>query len=266
MCAAKSLGQPQHWDVRDFALLIEAEAPGRCRVRVLEAPNSPGANHNEFTYPAADLQRIHLATATERPGRDGFPSPSATATRDLRRRRDGLAASAEAAREAGEWLFEALFRGDVLKAFYKSQGEVERLEKGALRIRLVLDWSAPKIAEIAALPWEVLRAPGSVDFLACSGITPVVRFLQIPQATRDSPPLPTLRILVVAVNPPGLPTLDLDKEMKQLQSTFEGNSRVVVEVLRPATAKNLMRRLAASPDIHVVHFMGHGRGGRGIEA
>jgi hypothetical protein len=159
--------------------------------------------------------------------------------------------------EAGEWLFNSLVAGDVLTSFNRSLGSMEGRDGAGLRIRLMFDRSPPELAEISALPWELMRQPGSGDHLALGSLTPVVRFLDVPRVVAAAPLLPSLRILIVASCPASAGALDLEREKKRLIDSWRGDPRVQVEELEPPTLDELQRRLTTSL-FHVLHFMGHG--------
>src|SRR5688500_1777239 len=56
--------------------------------------------------------------------------------------------------KTGERLFEALFIGNALDLY-------KRMEENALRLKLMIDPLDPALAPLQALPWELLRKPGT---------------------------------------------------------------------------------------------------------
>ena len=75
--------------------------------------------------------------------------------------------------QVGDELFRTVFQGELLKAF---QGCLAKARGGpGLRIRLRLN----DVPQLAGLPWEYLYDAEGRGFLALSGRTPVVRYLEL---------------------------------------------------------------------------------------
>lgn len=156
---------------------------------------------------------------------------------------------------AGRALFEAAFSGEALTALRRSLDRVGR-ERGGLRIRLRLS-AAPELAD---LPWEALYDPHRERFLALSNETPIVRYLDLPEAIEPLKTSPPLRILPVMAGPRDLPRLDLAGEMAALRGALAdlvAAGLVEIEPRPPTTLADLREALRRRP-YHIIHFLGHG--------
>jgi hypothetical protein len=174
-------------------------------------------------------------------------------------RRGGAAAeSLEVAdpEEAGGALFRAVFQGELLKAF---QGCLAKAQGGpGLRIRLRLN----DVPHLAGLPWEYLHDAGGRGFLALSGRTPVIRYLELSEEIGTLLVAPPLRVLAVISTPKGYRELaEADEEWRRLGTALEPLLRgglIEVERLERSTPAALEARLRNGPPVHVLHFVGHG--------
>ncbi|MGC8781769.1 MAG: CHAT domain-containing protein, partial [Anaerolineae bacterium] len=155
----------------------------------------------------------------------------------------------------GRLLFEAAFSGEALTALRRSLDRVGR-RRGGLRIRLRLS-EAPELAD---LPWEALYDPRRERFLALSTETPIVRYLDLPEAIEPLKTAPPLRILPVMASPRDLPRLDLAGEIAALRRALADLADAgLIEIepqppTTPADLRDALRRRA----YHVIHFLGHG--------
>jgi tetratricopeptide (TPR) repeat protein len=155
----------------------------------------------------------------------------------------------------GEKLFKALFQSEIL-SLYKSSLDAATDSGTGLRIELTFHPNDPDQADLQALPWESLRQPGTSKFLALNPRTPVTRFLAVPRPVSAAARPQVLRILAVAASPhhPELPSLDLDKELRNLQEAI--GSTVQVIPVDPTLAA--LSQALRNHECHVLHFMGHG--------
>ncbi len=174
-------------------------------------------------------------------------------------RRGGAGAAAADAgglEQVGDELFRTVFQGDLLKAF---QGCLDKARGGpGVRIRLRLN-DAP---ELAGLPWEYLCDAGGKGFLALSGRTPVVRYLELSEGLSTLLVEPPLRVLAVISTPRGYRELDeADEEWRRLRAALEPllhTGLIEVERLPSPTPEALEERLRTGRPVHVLHFVGHG--------
>lgn len=160
-----------------------------------------------------------------------------------------------AAKSFGANLFNATFKGELLGC-YRSSVERSREAGRGLRVRLRLK-GTPELAE---LPWEFLYDQDQDNFIATSTMTPVVRYLDLPQGTSALRVRLPLRILVVISGPRNLPTLDADGEWERLKHSLqqlEDSGFVILERL-PSARLDALRRRARGEPFHVIHFIGHG--------
>src|SRR5437764_69479 len=122
------------------------------------------------------------------------------------RGRRGIETSAlDDARRFGGGLFRALFRGD-LHGLYRDT--VLQARSNGRGVRITLCMSGPP--ELVDVPWEYLY--DEPDFLAMSGFTPIVRYLDLPRAHRPLPVDPPLRVLGIVSSPDSHERLDVERE------------------------------------------------------
>jgi hypothetical protein len=135
---------------------------------------------------------------------------------------------------------------DNLKGLKSDQG---------LRLRLRL----PPM--LAALPWEYMyveRAGGGdgMDgFLALDPRVAIIRHEALAVSPTLEPLKGDIKIVVALASAPGLDTLDLKQEQKDLEEAFSGQAGIKPVFLSDATLDELQ---AAIPDSGVFHFAGHG--------
>jgi hypothetical protein len=207
------------------------------------------------TYQNFDLRIERGATgAAETPPRyraTVFASPAGEANTEFT-----LAVPQDAAPEvAGRLMFEAAFSGEVLTALRRSLDKVAQHDAG-LRIRLRL----ADVPELTNLPWEALYDPSRDRFLALSSETPLVRYLDLPEAIEPLKTQPPLRILPVMASPQDLPPLDLAAELAALRDALAdltGRGLIEIEPQAPRTLAALRDALRRRP-YHIIHFLGHG--------
>src|SRR5262249_28246823 len=111
----------------------------------------------------------------------------------------------------GTALFNALFSGPVLSTFDQSLATAHR-EDRALRLKLRID--SP---ELATIPWEFLFDERRSDYLVLSTSTPLVRYIEVPEAIRPLAVSGPLRMLGMIASPSDLPGLDVQREKLRIQ-------------------------------------------------
>jgi hypothetical protein len=158
--------------------------------------------------------------------------------------------------EIGSALYKALFSGNVARMYNRSYAALKDPEAG-LRLRLHLNLDDPQIAKLAQIPWEYIYEKESMEYLALSRQTPIVRYIDVPRRPSLLPFDGELRILVVMSSPKGTHPLDLDKERQLIESTWAKDDNVRVDYLSRPTADGLLAQLVANK-YHVLHYMGHG--------
>ncbi len=158
-----------------------------------------------------------------------------------------------AARQIGERLFRAIFRGEIGNRFVASR-ERARHAKGRLRLRLTVTGDA----RLSRVPWELLYDPGLGDFLALSGEVDLVRSLDGVASVPRSPLQPPLAVVAALAAPRDLEPIAVDREWKMLEKTLAGDPRrIALKRLGPATRSALEDRLRGDA-VHLLHFVAHG--------
>ena len=157
--------------------------------------------------------------------------------------------------QIGNALFRAVFCDDILACLATSLSDARHHQCG-LRIRLRLNQSP----ELMSLPWELLFYQTADRYLALSGETPLVHYLELQQSAAPlATPLP-LNILTVLATPHDLPALDKDAEwailQQAMQPLLEDHSAMLWRMDMP-TLSALQRELRNRP-YHILHFIGHG--------
>ncbi len=224
-------------DYVDFDLQIEPKGAGRYRARVLDSPG--GQASSEFSLPFSDLEL------------ENFLLRMGHARRRMRRLESS---ETQTAKLFGGQLFETVFSGAIRNTLSASLSEVRRRNAG-LRLRLRLT-DAPELCDI---PWEFLYDGALNRFLCLSKETPVVRFLELPDASRPLAVKPPLRALVMIASPTDYPPLDVEREWSQLSNALadvQGAGLVTVERLEVASLLRLQRQLK-DREYHIFHFIGH---------
>ena len=160
---SKGVAMLRHYD--DFELVIQTSG----ETYIVQLLNSPaGQASGQFIPPFTQVELTNFY------GRIGQMRRST-------RRIDSP--DLEAAKKFGNQLFHAVFTGELLGQLRTSMDRCHEHGRG-LRIRLRLK-GVPALAE---LPWEFLYDLEQDHFLATSTLTPMVRYLDLPQS------VPTLRV------------------------------------------------------------------------
>ena len=222
----------------DLDLLIDRDGD-RYRARVLRSPAGDGQAVT-FAQPFSDLELENFLLKMGR-------------SRGRTRRIEST--SVTAAKQFGGRLFSAVFTGQVGECLRRSVDRAQD-EDAPLRIRLRL----ADCPELADLPWEFLYDKDDDWFVALSGATPVVRYLQLPNQPRPLSVTLPLRILAVRSEPADYPPLDLDAEWSQAMTAlreFTDSGAITVTDLAAPTLSELRRALLRER-FHILHYMGHG--------
>jgi len=188
------------------------------------------------------------------------------------------------AEDYGKALFEALFAGDIRRAYDKATGIAEAESNGRLRLRLWVDNDA---VELHAIAWERLYHihKGHWVPLGASTLTPLSRYTSL--EIREPQPITAvpLQMLVALSNPDKLPgglaPANIELEVESLRRALDGLCRAgqvrvtlmpghsgLSPALRaklegegytivdgPLTLFNLAPQIAQT---HIFHFIGHG--------
>jgi hypothetical protein len=203
---------------------------------------------------------------------------------ELRLGRDSLLALELDSPAYGKALYDALFAGDIRRAYDKATARAEALNENRLRVQLWIDNDA---VELHAFPWERIYHPSRSVMvpLATSSQTPFSRYTSLETAQPAPVSERPIRVLAVAANPLNLPgglaPADVEGEIENLRQAFgdiKKSEKVQVSILsgrtglKPETAarlqaegytlldgvtslENILRHL---PGQHIFHFIGHG--------
>ena len=158
-------------------------------------------------------------------------------------------------REFGQWLFESVFRDEVLVNLRSSLTIAQATHHSRLRIRLNLS----DAGELVALPWEYLFDPKTNRFFCLSVDTPLVRSLNVPSRIAPLAVKRPLRVLVMIAGPIDLPKLDVEQEWRQMEDALADlrkTRQVIVERVNTPTLAALQDALRLQ-DYHIFHFIGH---------
>lgn len=161
----------------------------------------------------------------------------------------------EAAKRFGGQLFRTVFTGELLSQLRSSIDRAHERGHG-LRLRLRLK----NVPDLGELPWEFLYDTEQDHFIATSTMTPMVRYLDLPQSVSTLRVRAPLRVLVVLAGPRNLPSLDAEGEWERLKKALgplEASGAIVLERLPDGTLPTLRRRARQEP-FHILHFVGHG--------
>ncbi len=158
-------------------------------------------------------------------------------------------------RHFGSALFDAVFRGAVLRSFRDSLAAQSGAGRGLrLRVRLT------DVPELAHLPWEVLYDAERHRFPSQYAKYPTVRQVDVPEAVAPLAVDGGVRMLVVTASPTDLPDIDGDQEWRCLEAALRphiASGRLVVTRL-PVATLDAVREALLAETYHVFHFTGHG--------
>ena len=221
---------------QDFDLLVQ-RSDTVLRATVLRSP--AGTASVEFSLPFSEDR---IENCLLRLGR----------TRRATRRVES--SEMQTAKEFGSALFDAVLSGPVAECFHRSL-ETARQEGAGLRIRLRV-----AAGDLADLPWEFLYDAEVNRFLALSVRTPLVRYIDLPDAVQPLMVTSPIRALVMISSPRDFPRLDVESEWRRLNESLADLVEagvVAIDRLDNATLSALQRHLRKA-HYHIFHFIGHG--------
>ncbi|MEO7522041.1 MAG: hypothetical protein ABIW79_09520 [Gemmatimonas sp.] len=124
---------------------------------------------------------------------------------------------------------------------------------GANGVRLRLRIEAP---ELAVIPWEYVYSERLRCFLGVSERTPIVRYLELPQAIPSLETTLPVRVLLVV---PEQLELDTATETKEILAALQPlQNAVQVTVLDGYVSRQRITEALEANEYHVFHFIGHG--------
>jgi formylglycine-generating enzyme required for sulfatase activity len=225
----------------DFELEIGPAQGGGYPIAVLKSPAGEARTTVPFPFDELALERYLLRLENALLRRRGG-------------RRQVLSEEEKLVQEFGRALFDFLLSGEA-----RSRYDVSRIQAAGqgLGLRLKLRIQPP---ELAALPWEFLYDPRQAEYLCLAAVTPVVRYLELPQPVQQLTVEPPLRILGMLASPQGLQPLDIESEKERLERALAGlqaQGQVQLTWLEGRTWRDLQRTLRHGR-WHIFHFIGHG--------
>jgi len=123
----------------------------------------------------------------------------------------------------------------------------------ATGVRVRLRVEAP---ELAVIPWEYIYSERLRTFLGVSERTPIVRYLELPQAIPSLEAALPVRVLIVV---PEQPELDTVTERREILAALEPlKGAVIPQVLEGKVTRRMIADTLAADEYHVFHFIGHG--------
>jgi hypothetical protein len=160
--------------------------------------------------------------------------------------------------EVGEKLHDALFTGAVRDIYVTALDQAHNAGQG-LRLQLRLS-ATPHLAD---LPWEFLH--NGKNFMLLSTETPLVYYLDLPEAPRPLAVAAPLRMLVTISGPDDLPPLDTEAEKGKLTRALQpliDNGALRLDFAPDASLGTLQQQFRRARSMgtpyHIWHFIGHG--------
>ncbi|MDL2352546.1 MAG: CHAT domain-containing protein [Pseudomonadota bacterium] len=162
----------------------------------------------------------------------------------------------------GVQLFDALFSGETREVLRSAEDAAKRNpDKTGVRIRLSMNLAAEGMAEVASLPWELMRRRNQ-NPLVVSVNTPVVRAFDTPISVPLHPIIGKLKILLLVSNPKGTSPLNLGDEKARICKIWDALDNIEYVECRPEA--RLILDALSQDEFHVVHYMGHGNFDSGL--
>jgi hypothetical protein len=228
-------------DYLDFDLEIRGASPGAYPVSVVRSP--AGETHDpllvEFdpSWLESRLKDLQIALLRSAGRHRRIPAPEERSIVDF-----------------GGQLFDSVFDGEVRSRYDVSLEKA--LEQGrGLRVKLRI-----RTPQLIHLPWEYLYDRRRGEFLALSRDTPIIRYLDVPQAVQPLVIEPPLRILGMIASPGELQELDVERERRRLDEAIARSRHrefLHLQWLAGETWRDLQRAMRDGT-WHVFHFIGHG--------
>lgn len=163
----------------------------------------------------------------------------------------------------GEALFEALFPDNVYSSLREHYGKLQADQV----LRLELDLDEAHLPQVAALPWELLRAPMGTGHPAVNWCTDLKVVLSR-RRLLDNPALPItlteplrIQLVVSAPQDKDLGTVEYESVLAALQTLARDHPREIAAPPPPLFNPTLttLEQEVETQKPHVVHFIGHGR-------
>lgn len=197
-----------------------------------------GQGQTRFVNPLAPRDLAGFWAALSQLPRGGHPTPELAAR----------------IRAAGQQLFDAVFRGEVLGCL-RASFDIARMEQASLRIHLDLS----TVPELETLPWEYLYNAERSEYLSLAPAAPPARYIGFQHRILPLKAPTPLRTLVMASGPSSFARVQVDQEWLSLLDTVDflgASGKMVLERLQKPTLLDLQRRLRQT-EYHILHYIGH---------
>lgn len=231
----------QKFDLYDFELEISSGAGRDYPLAVLRSPAGEIRQTLHFPYDELALE-------------NRLKSLEIALLRSGGKHRRVLSPEEQNVQNFGQELFNTLFSGEA-RSLYDLSSEKARREGKGLRVKLRVQ--AP---ELASLPWEYLYDARQAEYVCLSRDTPVIRYIELPQAVPPFQVSPPLRILGMVASPSDLPLLDLENEKQRVEralAQLRADGLIDLTWIEGQTWRDIQRAMR-SGDWHIFHFIGHG--------
>jgi hypothetical protein len=216
----------------DFDLLVR-RLGDEFEAHVIRSPGGESRHRFATPFSPIQLENLLLRLGRVRGRRGGFDT-------------DGI----RAAKQFGGQLYAAVFGGSV-GACLETSIQKARAAEACVRIRLRIE--APDFADV---PWEYLYDASQNRFLALSATTSLVRYLELPHASRPAKIGDGIRVVAVISSPKEYPELDTEQEWTKLQNAFRNLPSVEIERVAPTVGA--LQACLRGGRTHIFHFIGHG--------
>ena len=225
----------------DIYVMISPARGDDFQVSAKSDAGGEGNSHLKLPFTLSDLSGIMFGAAGTPRGIGAGEEPTARL---------------QTAETLGVQLFEALFNGETREVLSRTEDVAKRQsEKTGVRIRLSMNLAAQGMAEVASLPWELMRRNNQKP-LVVSVNTPVVRAFDTAMPIYLHPITGKLKILLLVSNPTGTTALNLGSEKERICRIWDSLENVEYVECRPVADKIL--DTLSQDEFHVVHYMGHG--------
>lgn len=223
---------------------VEVTPDGQAVHVTVTHPDGRGGGNPRGRFCLAEV-RADILTLVGKVGRE----PRAATRRDLE--------------QLGELLFGSLFcDAGLAEHFRTAYRQARERDQG---LRLELDFDETRTPEIAALPWEFIRAPQTAGYPAITLATDPNLVLSRRRSLWEAPPQLNKRgawsilLAVAAPDDPELGAVAYEGVVDELRSLTHASPEFarLGEPLVDTDAMKLDEALGTEPDI--LHFIGHGR-------
>jgi hypothetical protein len=156
----------------------------------------------------------------------------------------------------GRKLFDGLMQDESVRSCYDQtvQAMLADRDRG-IRLRLMVEEPS-----LQAIPWELMY--DGDRFLAVSGLTPMVRYVDRGMPADSMTAEPPLRLLVAIASPEDQRLLNVEKEQQVIERALQKSHGLVETTFLRHTSfsglyQELLRTSNRGEPYHILHFIGH---------